>query len=142
MLMASLQSRSQARPMTMLRHVALRAIGVLLHIALRAIGVALPAAAVMGVMELTRGVPDGDFATFLGAMGLSLLAAAVWSALDARRAQTSRVVTWWVGTACVYGAVSLFFAVPLLVAVGLGVLVGAGVRASEAEARYAAGAGY
>jgi hypothetical protein len=144
MLMASLQSRPQTRPMTMLLHVALRATGVVLHVALRAIGVALPAAAVMGVLELRGSVPEGDFGTFLGAMGLSLLAAAVWSAIDARRNQTGRVATLWIATAFVYYALSgsLFFTVPLLVAAGLGVAVGAAARTPEAKARHAAGVGH
>jgi hypothetical protein len=122
----------------------------LLHVALRAIGVVLPAAGVLGLVELRGGAPDGDFGTFLGAMGLSLLAAAVWSAIDARRAPTSRVLTRWVATAFVVGgglglastwvapgsppgpertaeavSMALFYGVPLLVAAGLGVAVGA-----------------
>ena len=64
----------------------------LLNVALRAIGVVLPAAGVLGLVELRGGAPDGDFGTFLGAMGFSLLVSALWSALDARRAPTSRVL--------------------------------------------------
>ena len=121
----------------------------LLHVALRAVGVVLPAAGVLGLVELRGGAPDGDFATFLGAMGLSLLAAAVWSAIDARRVPTGRVLTRWVATSFVVGgglgvgttlatpgsppgpertaeavSMSLFYGVPLLVAAGLGVAVG------------------
>ena len=122
----------------------------LLHVALRAIGVVLPGACVLGVSELRGGAPDGDFGTYLGAMGLSLLAAAVWSAFDARRAPTSRVLARWIATAFVVGgglgiattvtapgsppgperraeavSMSLFYGVPLLVAAGLGVAIGA-----------------
>jgi len=121
----------------------------LLNVALRAIGVVLPAAGVLGLVELRGGVPDGDFGTFLGAMGFSLLASALWSAIDARRAPTSRVLARWVAAAFVVGgglglattlmapgsppgpertaeavSMSMFYGVPLLVAAGLGVAVG------------------
>ena len=121
-----------------------------MHVALRAIGVVLPAAGVLGLVELRGGAPDGDFGAFLGAMGLSLLAAAVWAALDAGRAWTSRVLLRWVASAFVVGvglgitttvtapgsppgpermseavSLSLFYGVPLLVSAGLGVAVGA-----------------
>ena len=132
----------------------------MLHVALRAIGVVLPAAVVLGLVGLRGGAPDGDFGTFLGAMGLSLLASAVWSAIDTRRAPTIRVLTRWVVTACVVGGglglagtltapgsprgsertaeavtSSLFFGVPLLVAAGLGVAVSAGHDKPRAKAR-------
>jgi hypothetical protein len=122
----------------------------LLHVALRAIGVVIPAAGVLGMVELRGGAPAGDFGTFLGAMGLSLLAAAVWSAIDARHAPTRRVLIRWVATAVVVGvglglattlmapgsppgpertaeavSMSMFYGVPLLVAAGLGVAIGA-----------------
>ena len=122
----------------------------LLRVALRAIGVVLPAAGVLGLMELRGGAPDGDFGTFLGAMLLSLFAAAVWSAIDAGRAPTSRVLARWVVIAFVVGSglglattltapgsppgpertaeavwTSLFYGLPLLVAAGLGVAIGA-----------------
>ena len=76
----------------------------LLHVALRAVGVVLPGVVVLGIAELRGGIPDGDFGTFLGAMALSLLAAAIWSAIDARRAPTARVIIRWVATAVVVGA--------------------------------------
>jgi hypothetical protein len=118
----------------------------LLHIALRGVGVVLPAVGVWGFVELQGGIPAGDFGTFLGAMALSLQAAAVWSANDARRAPTVRVITRWIAVAVVVGAgvglsftwsapnsspglertaevfsSSLFYIVPLLVAAGVGV---------------------
>jgi hypothetical protein len=133
--MATLQSAVHTGPMTEL-----------LNVALRAIGVVLPAAGVLGLVELRGGGPDGDFGTFFGAMGLSMLAAAVWSAIDARRAPISKVLTRWVATAFVVGgglglattlmapgsppspertaeavSMALFYAVPLLMAAGLGV---------------------
>jgi hypothetical protein len=121
-----------------------------LRVALRAIGVVLPGAGMWGLVELGGGAPAGDFGTFFGAMGLSLLAAAVWSVIDARRAWIGRVLARWVATAFVVGCVlgfglefmypstppgpertsmavisSLFYGVPLLVAAGFGVAVGA-----------------
>ena len=127
-----------------------------LHVALRAIGVVLPAAGVLGLVELRGGAPDGDFGAFLGATGLSLLAAAVWAAFDAGRARTSRVLLRWVASAFVVGvglgitttvtapgstpgpermseavSLSLFYGVPLLVSAGLGVAVGAAHRQSR-----------
>ena len=138
----------------------------LLHVALRAIGVVLPAAGVVGLVELRGGAPDGDFATFLGAMGLSLLASAVWSAIDARRAPTRRVITRWIAIAFVVGgglgvgstwaapgsppgpertaeaiSLSLFFVVPLLVAAGFGVAVGAALGQPRREHEDTAGTG-
>jgi hypothetical protein len=114
----------------------------------------------LGLVELRGGIPEGDFGTFLGAMGLSFLAAAAWSAIDAGHAPTSRVLTRWVATAFVVGcglgvgstllspgsppgpdrtaeavSTSLFYGVPLLVTAGLGVAVGAGVRSIEAKAQ-------
>ena len=44
--------------------------------------IAVPGAAVLGVHRLPGGPPEDDFGTFLGAMALSLLAAATWSAVD------------------------------------------------------------
>src|SRR3712207_618460 len=85
----------------------------LLRVALRAVGVVLPAAGVLGLVELRGGAPEGDFAVFLGAMGLSLLVGAVWSAFDARRAPTMRVVVRWVAAALVVGG-GLGFATTLL----------------------------
>ncbi len=76
----------------------------LLHVALRAVGVVLPGVGVLGIVQLRGGIPEGDFGTFLGAMALSLLAVAIWSAIDARRAPTARVITRWVATAIVVGA--------------------------------------
>jgi hypothetical protein len=120
---------------------------------LRCVGVVLPAAGVWGFAELRGGVPDGDFGTFLGAMALSLLAAAVWSAIDARSAPTIRVSIRWVAVAVVVGVgvalaftleapnsspgleraaevfwSSLFYVVPALMAVGVGVAIGAEQR--------------
>lgn len=125
----------------------------LLHVVLRCVGVVLPAAGVWGFAELRGGVPDGDFGTFLGAMALSLLAAAVWSAIDARSAPTIRVSIRWVAVAVVVGVgvalaftleapnsspgleraaevfwSSLFYVVPALMAVGVGVAIGAEQR--------------
>lgn len=115
------------------------------RVALRAVGVVLPGIGALGVAELRGGVPDGDFGTFLGAMGLSMLAAAVWSAVDARRSPTSRVLVRWIVAAVVVGVslgvvitvtapgvppgperigqaawLAVFFGVPLLVAAVLG----------------------
>jgi hypothetical protein len=125
----------------------------LLHVVLRCVGVVLPAAGVWGFAELRGGVPDGNFGTFLGAMALSLLAAAVWSAIDARSAPTIRVSIRWVAVAVVVGVgvalaftleapnsspgleraaevfwSSLFYVVPALMAVGVGVAIGAEQR--------------
>lgn len=125
----------------------------LLHVVLRCGGVVLPAAGVWGFAELRGGVPAGDFGTFLGAWALSLLAAAVWSAIDARSAPTIRVIIRWVAVAVVVGVgvalaftleapnsspgleraaevfwSSLFYVVPALVAVGVGVAIGAEQR--------------
>lgn len=125
----------------------------LLHVVLRCVGVVLPAAGVWGFAELRGGVPSGDFGTFLGAMALSLLAAGVWSAIDARSAPTIRVTIRWVAVAVVVGVgvalafeleapnsspgleraaevfwSSLFYVVPALLAVGVGVAIGAEQR--------------
>lgn len=138
----------------------------LLHVALRAIGVVLPGAGVLGSVELRGGAPDGDFGTFLGAMGLSLLTAAVWAAFDARRASPGRVLLRWVATAVVVGFglglattlmepgspagpertaeavwLSLFYGVPLLVSAGLGVAGGAAHRQSRRRHEDTAGTG-
>ena len=121
----------------------------LVRVPLRAIGVVLPGAVVLGVAELRGGAADDGFGTFLGAMALSLLAAAVWSATDARRARPVTALLRWLavtvvlsatlavvstmmapgsppGTARVAEAVqlTLFYAVPMLVAVGIGVAAG------------------
>jgi hypothetical protein len=98
--------------------------------------------------ELRGGVPDGDYRTFLGAMALSLLTSAAWSAIDARRAPTSRVLIRWLAVAFILGGglgvgstlaypggppaeraaeavwLSVFYGVPLLVAAGIGVAIG------------------
>ena len=125
----------------------------LLHVVLRCVGVVLPAASVWGLVELRGGVPSGDFGTFLGAMALSLLTAAVWSAIDARSAPTIRVTIRWIAVAVVVGVgvalaftleapnsspgleraaevfwSSLFYVVPGLLAVGVGVAIGAEQR--------------
>lgn len=41
----------------------------LLHVVLRVFGVVLPGAAVLGSVQLRGSVPEGDYGTFLGAMG-------------------------------------------------------------------------
>ena len=132
----------------------------LLRVALRVIGVVLPGVAFFGLVEVTGGVPDGDFGTFLTAMLLSLLTAAVWAAIETSRAPTSRVLIRWFAVAVVVsGGVggggtlmapgsppgperiseavssSLFFGVPLLVVVGLGVAIGMAAAAQNDRAR-------
>jgi len=126
-----------------------------LQVVLRAIGVVLPAGAILGVVELLGGAPAGDFGIFLGAMLLSLLAAAVWSAYDTTRTPTIRVLLRWAAIAVLVGGglglattlsapggppsertseviwTSMFYGVPLLVAVGLGVLFGMAVAAAN-----------
>ena len=122
----------------------------LLRVALRAIGVVLPGAAVLGLVVLRGGGDPEDFGPFLGAMGLSLLAAAVWSAIDAGRAPVIRVLIRWVAIAFVVGCglalaqtvlapgsppgaarvaeageTLQFFGVWLLAAAGLGLAMGA-----------------
>ena len=88
-------------------------------------------------------------------MLLSLLTAAVWSAIDASRAPTGRVLIRWVAIVVVVGGglgiesalsapggppsqrtsemvwTSLFYCVPLLVAVGLGVAIGMAEAAAK-----------
>ena len=76
----------------------------LLQVALRGVGVVLPGVCVLGVVELRGGIPAGDFGTFLGAMAVSLVAAVIWSALDARRTRRVHVITRWVATAVVVGS--------------------------------------
>ena len=121
----------------------------LLRVALRSIGVVLPAAGALALM-VWLGDPTAGFGFFL-AMGLSLLACAVWAGTDARRAPITRVLIRWVATAVVISgglglestlapgntpgermaeavSTSRFFLVPLLVAAGLGVLGGASAR--------------
>ena len=132
----------------------------LLRVALRAIGVVLPAAAMLGVVELRGGAPDGDFEIFLGAMLLSLLAAAVWSAFDAARAPAVRVLIRWIAISFVVGgglgigitfmdpgtppgpertseaiSSSLFYAVPQLFAAGIGMGLGMAVAAANELSR-------
>ena len=136
----------------------------LLNVALRAIGVVVPAAGVLGWVELRGGAPDGDFGTFLGAMGLSLLASSLWAAIDARRDPTLRVLMRWLATAVVVSvglglattlmapgsppgpermaeavSLSLFYGVPLLVSAGLGVAGGAAASANGRSAHAADG---
>jgi hypothetical protein len=131
----------------------------LLRVALRSIGVVLPAAGVVVLVELLGGAGAGDFSAFLGAMGLSLLACAIWSAMDLRRASPSRVLARWVAISFVVGgglglattlmapgspagpertaeavSLSLFYGVPLFVAAGLGVVVGAALASTKAKA--------
>lgn len=138
----------------------------LLYVALRAIGVVLPGAGVLGLVELRGGAPDGDFGTFLGAMGLSMLAAAVWAAFDAGRAAPGRVILRWVATAAVVGvglglattlmapgtppgpertaeavSSSLFYGVPLLVSAALGGAAGAAHHQSRRRHEDTAGRG-
>ena len=48
---------------------------------------------------------DGDFFTFMAAMALAMLLAAVWSRLDSRRMTPSRVVLTWVVVAVASGLV-------------------------------------
>jgi len=67
----------------------------LLRVAIRSIGVVLPGAGVLGFVELGGGSHPEDLGAIFGAMGLSLLACAVWSARDARRVPASRVLTRW-----------------------------------------------
>ena len=127
----------------------------LVHMPLRVFGVVLPGTAVLGLDEL-RGQPQEDgFGLFLGAMALSLLAAGMWSARDARVTGAARVLVRWAVVTIVVGAgigvvgtlvapgsppeertsemvsLSLFFAVPLLVVVGLGLLAGLSDRRQE-----------
>jgi len=131
----------------------------LLRVALRVIAVVLPGAALLGLVELLGGAPDGDFGTFIGAMLLSLLAAAVWAAIDATRVSTVRALVRWVAVAFIVGGglglgttlmapgsppsertseviwTSAFYVVPLLVAVGFGWLLGVAVTAENNRAR-------
>jgi len=131
----------------------------LLRVALRAIGVVLPAAAILGVVELLGGGPDGDFDIFMGAMLLSLLAVALWAGFDAQRVSTIRVLIRWVAVTVVVGgglgfvstlmapggppsertseavSLSLFYGVPLLLAAGLGVLLGKASTAADERSR-------
>src|SRR6476469_8887709 len=136
--MATAHSAFQTSPMTELLRVAMTE---LLRVALRVIGVVLPAAALLGVVELLGGGADGDFGIFLGAMFLSLAAAAVWAGSDAMRGPTVRVLVRWVAVTLIVGgglgvgstltapgsppsertsemvSMSLFYGVPLLVVV-------------------------
>jgi len=131
----------------------------LLRVALRAIGVVLPAAAILGVVELLGGGPDGDFDLFVGAILLSLLAAALWAGFDAQRVSTIRVLIRWVAVTIVVGGAlalestfvapggpssertseavssSLFYGVPLLLAAGLGVLFGMASASANEQSR-------
>jgi hypothetical protein len=121
----------------------------LLRVALRAVGVGLPAIVLLGIDELRGGGQDDGYGVFLGAMALTLLAAALWSAVDAHRTPFARVIIRWVATAVVASAglgisatmmppaspseavgTSVFFLVPLLMATGVGVAIGAASRAA------------
>ena len=121
----------------------------LLRVAFRGIGVVCPAAGVLGIVEMRGGGADDGFGAFLGAMALSLLAAAAWAAFDARRGLTARVAIRWAATTVLVGAglsaastllapngppeeratelvsTALFYGVPLMVAVALGTAAGA-----------------
>ena len=115
----------------------------LLCVALRSIGVVCPAAGVLWIAEMRGGgADDGGFGAFFGAMALSLLAAAAWSAVDARRGLTPRVAIRWVATTALVSAglslvsallvsdtelvsTALFYGVPMLLAVALGTAAGA-----------------
>ena len=120
----------------------------LLRVGLRSIGVVCPAAGVLWIVELRGGGPDDGFGAFLGAMGLSLLAAAAWSAFDARHGLTARVALRWVATTVLVASglglvqtllapdsppeeraahlldTAFFYGVPMLVAVALGTAAG------------------
>jgi hypothetical protein len=121
----------------------------LLRVPLRAVGVGLPAIVLLGIDELRGGGQDDGYGVFLGAMALTLLAAALWSAVDAHRAPFARVIIRWIATAVVASAglgisatmmppaspseavgTSVFFLVPLLMATGVGVAIGAVSRAA------------
>jgi hypothetical protein len=120
----------------------------LLQVALRAIGVVLPGAGFWFWVELHSGVPAGDFGTYLGAMAISMLVAAVWSVIDTWRAPIRKVLIRWAATAFVVGGgialvstlmapgtppgldrmtdvvgLLLFHGVPLLVAAGVSVAI-------------------
>ena len=122
----------------------------LLRVPLRCIGVVCPAAGVLWIVEMRGGVAeDGGFGAFFAAMALSLLAAAAWSASDARRGLTARVaIRWSASTVLVSGGLgvastllapngppeeratelvstALFYGIPLAVAVALGTAAGA-----------------
>jgi hypothetical protein len=95
----------------------------------------------------------------MGAMLLSLVAAALWSGSDAMRASIGRVLVRWVAVILIVGGglgiastllapgsppsertsemvgMSLFYCVPLLVVVGLGVVVGMAAAKSEQPTR-------
>ena len=121
----------------------------LVRVALRAIGVVLPGAGVLVLVALRGGAPDGDFGQFLGAMALSLLASALWAALDSLHARLGTVLIRWIVVAlgvggglalatdlmdpcCTAGesvSLALFYAMPLMFAAVLGVAVGVGVGA-------------
>ena len=132
----------------------------LMRVALRAIGVVLPGAGSLVWVALHGGSPDGDFDDFMRAMALSMLAAALWAAIDALRAPIRTVLIRWIATAFVIGgglslattvfapgspagsertaeAVSgtLFYAMPLLFAAALGVAAGAGVGGARDRLR-------
>lgn len=132
----------------------------LMRVALRAIGVVLPGAGALVWVELHGGSPDGDFGQFLGAMALSLLAAALWAAIDALRGGIKPVLLRWIVTAVFVGgglalativlapgspagpertaeavSLALFYAMPLLFAAALGVAVGAGVGGARDRLR-------
>ena len=129
----------------------------LLRVALRVIGVVLPGAALWGFVAVTRGVSSDDAdETFIWALWISWLTAAVWAAIDSSRAPGSRVLVRWVAIAVVVGGglgivitafgpgpsqwtsdmvYLLFWCVPLLAAAGLGVVIGMAVAAISNRAR-------
>ena len=128
----------------------------LLRVALRAIGVVLPGATLWGFVAVTSGVSSDDAdGTFIGALWLSWLTAAVLAAIDSSRAPGSRVLIRWVAIAVVVGGglgivitlfapgprlqlpsdmlYLLFWCVPLLAAGGLGVVIGVVIAAARAR---------
>ena len=127
----------------------------LLRIALCAIGVVLPGAALWGFVAVTGCVSSDDAnGTFLGALWLPWLSAAVWPRSTRRVSPGSGVLIRWVAIAVVVGgglgiAITLFapglpalqtyvyslliFCVPLLAAGGLGVVIGVVIAAARAR---------
>ena len=116
----------------------------------------LPGAALWGFVAVTRGVSSDDAdGTFIGALWLSWLTAAVWAAIDTSRAPGSGVLIRRAAIAVVVGAdlgivitlsapgpslrtseivyLSLFWCVPLVAAVGLGVVIGVVITAAKAR---------
>jgi len=122
----------------------------LLRVPLRAVGVALPAIVVLGVDALRGGGQDDGYGAFLGAMALTLLAAALWSGVDAHRTPSARVIIRRVAAVVVASVglgivltmippaspsdavgASVFFLVPLLMAAFVGVAIGAASRSAR-----------